>query len=308
MIRLLVVQASRLVFWISTPCAAGTQLRHVNLQRPEVLEKWRQQVSIHRRLWCSIGKVLSEFSPKKFLAVQEWPEHNSFWGESTYLRVAKKLGLERAFLVKRCCLDGIEKQWWLATNRRDFSEVSQHLLPVCSCTSVEHVRPTEKWRQQVSIHRRLWCSIGKVLSEFSPKKLLAVQEWPEHNSFWGESTYLRVAKKLGLERAFLVKRCCLDGIEKQWWLATNRRDFSEVSQHLLPVCSCTSVEHVRPTVTGFYSMEVVKYFWRLIQNYLKKGRNILPNLESSAQTSAEVNSAFNIPAEDHNAVRGSKNG
>ena len=48
-------------------------------------------------------------------------------------------------------------------------------------------------------------------------------------------------------------------------------------------------------------MEVVKYFWglSLIPNYLKKGQNILPNHESPAQTSAEGNSAFNIPAEDH---------
>ena len=163
MIRLLVVQASRLVFWISTPCTAGTQLRHVNLQRPEVLEKWRQQVSIHRRLWCSIGKVLSEFSPKKFLAVQEWPEHNSLWGESTYLRVAKKLGLERAFLVKRCCLDGIEKQWWLATNRRDFSEVSQHLLPVCSCTPVEHLRPTVTGFYSMEVVKYFWRLIQNYL-------------------------------------------------------------------------------------------------------------------------------------------------
>ena len=198
-----VVQASRLVLWISMPCSAGTQVHHVNLQRPEALEKWRQQVNIHRRLWCSIGKVLSEFSPKKFLAIQEWPEHNSLWGESTYLRVAKKLGLDRAFLVKRCGLDGIQKRWWLATNRTDFLEVSQQLLPVCSCTSVEHVRPT---------------------------------------------------------------------------------------------------------ATGFYSMEVVKYFWCPIQNYLRRGGNILPNLESSDQSLAEVNSVFNIPPEDHNAVRWCESG
>jgi len=126
MLRLFIQQASKLVCWIATP--ASTQLRHVGLHNSESRDRWKSQIQMHGKLWSSLGKVFGEFPQGKCLVLQEWPIGNSLWHEGTYLRIAKKIGLEQALRIKRCCLDGIHKELISAANQHDFSKLSASLI------------------------------------------------------------------------------------------------------------------------------------------------------------------------------------
>lgn len=118
MLRLLIQQTSKLVCWIATP--AYTQLRHVDLHNSESRDCWKSQIQMHRKLWCSLGKVFGEFPHGTCLVLQEWPIGNSLWHEGTCLRIAKKIGLEQALRIKGCCLDRIQKELISAANQHAF--------------------------------------------------------------------------------------------------------------------------------------------------------------------------------------------
>ena len=102
---------------ISTPCAAGCGLRHINMRREEYLAKWREQIAAHVETWGVIGRVFRNYlGHERLLFSQEWPEGTDLWYEETYSRVSSKLDLHTGSRVERCNFDGVVKRWYFATN------------------------------------------------------------------------------------------------------------------------------------------------------------------------------------------------
>ena len=131
--------------WISTPCTAGCQLRHLNLTKEGYHEKWQKHFILHQQLWRGVFAALKDFDASVTLLVQEWPEYNSLWSDNTYRKIAEKLGMVRGNLkVKRCCFDGIMKVWEIASNSSDFLEFCQKMVPSCSCNVKSHTIPYEE--------------------------------------------------------------------------------------------------------------------------------------------------------------------
>ena len=108
---------------ISTPCAAGCGLRHINLRREEYLAKWREQIAAHVETWGVIGRVFRNYlGHERLLFSQEWPEGTDLWYDETYSRVSSKLDLHTGSRVERCNFDGVVKRWYFATNSTAFAD------------------------------------------------------------------------------------------------------------------------------------------------------------------------------------------
>jgi len=157
--------------WISTPCTAGCQLRHLNLTKEGYHEKWQKHFVLHQQLWRGVHAALKESDPSVTLMVQEWPEYNSLWSDNTYRKIAVKLGLVRGNLkVRRCCLDSIMKVWEIASNSPSFLEFCRNLLPLCKCNVKSHTIPYEETGYYSSaVCRFFW----NVLESFMQKRWAA---------------------------------------------------------------------------------------------------------------------------------------
>lgn len=141
MIRSLVGSSSKVVaLWVATPCASGSPLRHATLQQNAVnSETWQEQFRLHRCLWRSIGKTLKDIPKRMYLLIQEWPLGNSFWHDSVYIKVSMRLEISSHVPVRRCCMDGIHKNWLLGCNHDFFEKEARKFIPVCQCGSYQTV-------------------------------------------------------------------------------------------------------------------------------------------------------------------------
>ena len=122
-----------------------------------------------------------------------------------------------------------------------------------------------RWQQQFRLHRRVWSGIRKVLYDVkSRKRVLVSQEWPKGCDLFKGLVYLRTQKLVGLSHTAAVKRCCLDGIRKEWTFKAN--DHNLATNLMTPFCRCDSPEGTQITASGYYSKEVAHHILDAFQN------------------------------------------
>ncbi len=142
LLRQVIRKAPKAYIHISSPCTSGSKIRYLNFSKyPNSFSKWQSQFRLHRKIWTAIRKTLKDFSKKeKVLISQEWPRDCDLFKELVYVRSQKQIDLIYSALVKRCCVDGIRKDWKFRTNN---PELALNLTtPLCRCQSPEISRIT----------------------------------------------------------------------------------------------------------------------------------------------------------------------
>ena len=137
LLRQIIRKAPKVYIHISTPCTSGSKIRHLNFTKyPNSFSKWQSQFRLHRKIWTGIRKTLHDIHVKKHALVsQEWPKDCDLFGELVYLRSQKQIGLSCTAMVKRCCIDGVRKEWKFKTNHPELA--TNLMTPPCHCESPE---------------------------------------------------------------------------------------------------------------------------------------------------------------------------
>lgn len=154
LLRQIIKRCPKVYIHISTPCTSGSKIRHLNFSKyPNSFSRWQMQFRMHRKIWSSIRKILSDpKSRKKSLISQEWPRDCDLFRELVYKRVQKEIGLNFSASVKRCCLDGVRKDWKFKTNHEGLS--FNLMTGICRCSEPETARITVSgfYSQKVAQH------------------------------------------------------------------------------------------------------------------------------------------------------------
>ena len=158
-LRMVLQRSGPIYFWLSTPCTAGCRLRYLNR-----LRKWPERYEAHCRVWKALGRLFENFGDRpNTLVAREWPVSCDLVHDRVYGRVAKKLNLIYYARVKRCCLDGIQKVWSIATNSEKLAE-ELSTSSLCSCENVKQVSYTASGFYSESVARHFVRAGLKVLS------------------------------------------------------------------------------------------------------------------------------------------------
>ena len=96
------------------------------------------------------------------------------------------------------------------------------------------------------------------------KYALVSQEWPKDCDLFGELVYLRSQKQIGLSYTAMVKRCCIDGVRKEWKFKTNHPELA--ANLMTPPCHCESPETFPISASGFYSQKVAQHIIEAFTN------------------------------------------
>ena len=154
LLRQIIQKCPKVYIHISTPCTSGSRIRHLNFVKyPNTFSRWQQQFRLHRKIWSGIRKVLCDVKSKKgTLVSQEWPKDCDLFKELVYLRVQKLVGLSHTAIVKRCCLDGIRKEWIFKANDRNLAV--NLMTPFCRCErpEVSQITASGYYSKDVACH------------------------------------------------------------------------------------------------------------------------------------------------------------
>lgn len=116
-------KGAHVLVWLSTPCTAGSRIRHLNFSKHRFGEQnWRRRFNQHRRIWQGIRTLLQGREHQNLHVAQEWPMSSDLWCEPVYLRSAQKIGLVHESLINRCCLDGYSKTWKIMCNSQGLAD------------------------------------------------------------------------------------------------------------------------------------------------------------------------------------------
>ena len=158
-LRMVLQRPGPIYFWLSTPCTAGCRLRYLNR-----LRKWPERYEAHCRVWRALGRLFANFGDRpNMLVAREWPVSSDLVHDRVYGRVAKQLNLIFHARVKRCCLDGIQKVWSIATNSERLAE-ELSTSTTCFCENVKQVSYTASGFYSESVARHFVRAGLKVLS------------------------------------------------------------------------------------------------------------------------------------------------
>ena len=228
------------------------------LKKHPKFEEFREEIVMSRSGVPVFIEVCcrADSSFKRFVQSKPW----AYFGVSEDIDMCDAA---TATFIKMICEKALLVIGWIST-------------PCTSGSPLRHVNFAKdpeyllKWREKVKIHRRMWTNIRHAF--VCPyRKLFLFQEWPTNNSLWGENRYKQTALQLGLQHDVDVKRCCLDRIHKNWTIRGNHLSVLTAGKMLVRPCTCTEVLKVAPLEQGFYSAEVVGWFWKLMMVTVRLG-------------------------------------
>ena len=142
-------------FHISSPCTAGCNLRHLQLERSEKhLQTWKERIEEHRKIWSHLEQIFQRKETKSTKCItQEWPKGNSLFQDALYLRVSKEINLIHECEVNRCCIDGVKKHWIVRTNQESMTGLLSTGVFNCGPTeTAERLADSGYYSFQVGTH------------------------------------------------------------------------------------------------------------------------------------------------------------